>query len=83
MHAIATPCFGVNQLCVAAHVTKSIASALAFLHKQHRLHRDLKSDNIILGIDGEVKLTDFGFSAQLTQERPRRTSRCGTTAWMA
>eukprot|EP00300_Choanocystis_sp_HF-7_P005957 c14386_g1_i1.p1 GENE.c14386_g1_i1~~c14386_g1_i1.p1 ORF type:complete len:1185 (+),score=165.16 c14386_g1_i1:201-3557(+) len=66
-----------------AYVSKCLLSAIAFLHKSHRLHRDLKSDNIILGMDGEVKLTDFGFSAQLTQERQHRQSKCGTTAWMA
>lgn len=66
-----------------AYVSKCLLSAISFLHKSHRLHRDLKSDNIILGMEGEVKLTDFGFSAQLTQERQHRLSKCGTTAWMA
>jgi serine/threonine protein kinase len=47
------------------------------------MHRDLKSDNILLSLAGEVKLADFGFSAPMTKEKKRRTSVVGTPAWMA
>lgn len=38
------------------------------MHRFHRLHRDIKSDNILVGFNGIVKIADFGFAAGLTQE---------------
>ncbi|NXU58865.1 PAK3 kinase, partial [Turnix velox] len=42
-----------------------------------------KGDNVLLGVDGSVKLTDFGLSAQLTPAWTRRNSFVGTVYWMA
>ena len=47
------------------------------------IHRDIKSDSILLARDGRIKLSDFGFCAQITQELPRRKSLVGTPYWMA
>ena len=43
--------------------------AIAFLHSLGRIHRDIKSDNILVNTRGEVKVADFGFCVQLTQEK--------------
>ena len=50
---------------------------------QQIIHRDVKSDNILLGMNGEVKLCDFGFSSQLTLTQRYRQTTCGTLQWMA
>ncbi|VUZ47693.1 unnamed protein product [Hymenolepis diminuta] len=60
-----------------------ILSALAFIHSNGIIHRDIKSDSILLASDGRIKLSDFGFCATLTPQCPRRKSLVGTPYWMA
>lgn len=66
-----------------AFACKQIIMGLAYLHRQHRLHRDIKSDNLLVGFDGAVKIADFGFAAGLTEEQNKRKSVVGTPYWMA
>mmetsp|Transcript_30218 Transcript_30218/g.74285 ORF Transcript_30218/g.74285 Transcript_30218/m.74285 type:complete len:493 (-) Transcript_30218:147-1625(-) len=63
--------------------SKATLEAMAFLHGLGRIHRDIKSDNILINSRGEVKIADFGFCVQLTQERDMRHSMVGTPYWMA
>ncbi|KAJ3237144.1 Protein kinase [Chytriomyces hyalinus] len=66
-----------------ARVTFETLKGLSFLHSKNIIHRDVKSDNILISRHGSVKLADFGFSAQLLSEKERRTSIIGTPYWMA
>jgi len=58
-------------------------SALIYIHSLHRIHRDIKSDNILLSGHGEIKIADFGYAAQLTQKQQKRNTVVGTPYWMA
>jgi len=69
-----------NQI---AYLVGEVLKALSYLHSLHRVHRDIKTDNILLNADGEVKLADFGFAIQLTEEKQRRKTVIGTPYWMA
>lgn len=68
---------------LVAAIAKEVLIALAYLHDQGKIHRDLKSHNILMGHDGEVKLTDFGVSTQLSSNFSRRNTTVGTPYWMA
>lgn len=57
--------------------------ALAFLHRNHCMHRDVKGHNILLTEDGQVKLVDFGVSSHLGATMGRRDTSVGTPYWMA
>ncbi|XP_036750605.2 serine/threonine-protein kinase PAK 4 isoform X1 [Manis pentadactyla] len=72
----------MNEEQIAA-VCLAVLQALAVLHAQGVIHRDIKSDSILLTHDGRVKLSDFGFCAQVSKEVPRRKSLVGTPYWMA
>jgi len=66
-----------------AHVCLSTLKSLSYIHAHHRIHRDIKSDNILLNSRGDVKIADFGYAAQLTQEQQKRRTVVGTPYWMA
>ncbi|XP_057900845.1 uncharacterized protein LOC131096524 [Melospiza georgiana] len=77
----------VSQTCLSedemAAFSRECLQGLDFLHSNDVIHRDVKSDNILLRTDGSVKLADFGLSTQLTPEQSRRCSLTGTPWWMA
>ena len=66
-----------------AYIIREILKGLDVIHSKRQLHRDLKSDNILVNQKGDIKVADFGYALQLTKEKLTSKDLVGTPAWMA
>lgn len=72
--------FTKNQVQLYA---AEILLALKYLHENNIIYRDLKLENIVVGLDGHIKLCDFGLSKQIACSDDRAYTLCGTKEYMA
>jgi serine/threonine protein kinase len=66
-----------------ARICHDVCLGLSFIHKSHKIHRDIKSDNILLKRDGSLRIADFGISGSTGSTMGRKSTMIGTPYFLA
>jgi serine/threonine protein kinase len=69
-----------DEPTTAAYIAQ-LSSALGYCHRRSVIHRDVKPENLLIGLDGEIKIGDFGWSVHAP--RNRRSTLCGTLDYLS
>jgi len=72
----------LNEIEIAS-ICHAVLKGLEYLHDTKKIHRDIKAGNILLDIQGNAKLADFGVSAQLINTYSKKKTLTGTPYWMS
>lgn len=67
---------------LASHYIYQMADALDFMHQRNIMHRDVKPENILIGFNNIIKLTDFGWSI-ISPRGTKRKTLCGTIDYLS
>ena len=76
-------CGGSLKEVFIAILIREVLLGVDFLHSRGKIHRDIKCANILIATNGDVKIADFGVSAQLSDSVTKRSTIVGTPCWMA
>jgi len=57
--------------------------AIEFLHENNVIYRDLKPENILMNSEGHIKISDFGLSKKLENQKDKAYTLCGTLQYLA
>ncbi|XP_067940780.1 serine/threonine-protein kinase pakA-like isoform X6 [Watersipora subatra] len=84
LNDIVEPRKGIMKEDIIAGIIQPCVKALAYVHEQNIIHRDIKSDNVLVGSNGVVKIIDFGAGAKVwSSKTEKRKTHIGTPYWMA